>query len=614
MDKDKLNNVLNYQVPPKLINVFVFLVFFCFSCLLFVFNTEAIAVIDDSFNTFIFWFTTWYGVCAYFTLAIIFGVLYCLTGNLFVSYVLLEIVTLCWGIANRIVYFTRDQFITISEFGVLGDAAGVEIDMTMFYHPIMVILILVGCINGLLLWLFSKKNKKDTFVKTKKKNAFILRMCIIVTLISAFVILHVKPSYISFYDISSYKKIGNVVWFCQSLFGHALEDVSHEKVLSIYDDFHEYVSVNDEISEKRPNVIVIMSEAFWDTNNLDGIVEANENPMDKYKELTEHAVTGQVAVNIYGGGTNISEFEFLTGINTRYLNVPSCYGDLYLHKQESLISYLQKLGYYTMAFHPYDREFWDREIGYTNMGFEQFYSDVDFINREMCHGYISDKSLTKEIIERFEKQKLVEPKQPVFTFAVSIQNHVSDMINFDNESRKLGCTGITTKIIDKELDEEIAEDVELYYNGLRESIEALEELMTYFSSYEEDTVIVFFGDHAPGFVKQICDTNSSEIEMNLYRTPYMIWTNYSNDYESYGDFNISYLSSVLLDYLEFPKPNQYYMNMYMLENYPVDTRYEQERTDDLDEERLLDMMSITSTICKRFPKEEMAMPFWSVAE
>ncbi len=612
MDKDKLNKMLHYQVPPKVVNTLGFISIFCFSCLLFVFNAEAIAVADESLNTFIFWLTTWYGVCAYFTLAIVFGILYCLIGNLFISYVVLEILTICWGIANRIVYFTRDQFITIAEFGVLDDAAGVEVNMSMFYHPIIVVLVIIGGVNGLLLWLLSRKSRRENSTKQSKKKTFVIKVVTVLVLIGAFVGLHSKPSKISFYDVSAYKRIGDVVWFCQSLFGNALEDVSHEKVLDIYGDFEEYAIVDDEISEKRPNVIVIMSEAFWDINNLEGIVEASENPMDKYWELVENAVTGQVAVNIYGGGTNISEFEFLTGINSRYLDKSNCYGELYSHKQESLVSYMEQLGYYTMAFHPYDREFWDREIGYANMGFEQFYSDIDFVNREMCHGYISDKSLTQEIIERFEERKLIEPQQPVFTFAVSVQNHVSDMINFDEVSRKLGCTGITTTIIDKELDEETIECVEEYYNGMRESIEALGELMTYFSDYEEDTVIVFFGDHAPGFVKQICDTQGREANMNIYRTPYMIWTNYANDYESYGDFNMSYLSSVLLDYLKFPKPNQYYMNMYMLQNYSIDTRFEQEYAESLDEERILDMMSIVSTICKRFPKEEMSLPFWAV--
>ena len=275
---------------------------------------------------------------------------------------------------------------------------------------------------------------------------------------------------------------------------------------------------------------------------------------------------------------------------------------------------MEELGYYTMAFHPHERDFWERELGYTNMGFDVYYSDKDFKNREICHGYISDKSLTQEIIDRFEERKSISPEQPIFTFAVSVQNHVDDLFTLDELSRKKGCTGITVEIVEDQLNEELDETVEEYYNGLRESIGALEELIHYIEDCKEDTVIVFFGDHAPTFAKKLCGADGKEAEMNLYRTPYMIWTNYVNDYESYGDMNLSYLSSVLIEYLELPKPNHYYLNKYMLENYPINTNYEQECSENIDEQRLLDMMGIVSTISKRFPKEEMALPYWEIAE
>ena len=75
------------------------------------------------------------------------------------------------------------------------------------------------------------------------------------------------------------------------------------------------------------------------------------------------------------------------------------------------------------------------------------------------------------------------------------------------------------------LEEDIA-NVEEYYNGMRETIEALEELIAYFEDYDEDTVIIFFGDHAPKFLKLIFDSEGKELERGFYRTPYMIWSNY----------------------------------------------------------------------------------------
>ncbi len=614
MNRDKINNILSYQIPPHISNIIAFVIFYCFSCLLFVCNAEAIAIVDESLQEFIFWITTEYGLRAYFTIFILFGTIYCLSGNLFISYLILEIVSIGWGIANRIVFLTRDQFITIAEFDVLGDAAGVNVDIDLILHPILIVLGCIGVVFGIFAYKLSRSIKREPVMKITPRALRLFRVILIFGFVITFMLLHAKREQDSFDNIIIYRKTGDIVWFCQSLFGNTTEAVSQEKIQELYRNFTNELSLDNIVSTKRPNVIVIMSEGFWNLNNLEGIVQVNENPMDRYFELVENAVTGQVAVNIFGGGTNTSEFEFLTGINSKYMRHGSYYGGYFAKKQESLVSYMEELGYYTMAFHPYEKTFWDRELGYTNMGFDAFYSDVDFENREMCHGYISDKSLTKEIIGRFEEHKKVYPEQPVFSFAVSIQNHVADMSGIDKESKESGSKDIIVTLVGNEVTEITKENVEEHYNGMKDSIEALDELMRYFEEYEEDTVIVFFGDHAPGFVKTICDTEGRETELNVYRTPYVIWSNYENDFETYGDMSLPYFSSVLIEYLDFPKPNQYYMNKYMLLNYTINTRYEQEYSSNINEERIRDMMSIMSTIHNRFTREEFAIPYWQVME
>jgi hypothetical protein len=275
---------------------------------------------------------------------------------------------------------------------------------------------------------------------------------------------------------------------------------------------------------------------------------------------------------------------------------------------------MKDLGYYTMAFHPYEGEFWERKTSYPKMGFEVFYDDVMFQNRDISHGYISDMSLTKEIIDRFEEQKVKQPKQPIFTFAVSVQNHVTDLDDFYAYEAEVDYTGINTTVNNDNVSEVNRKDVEEYYNGLYETLDALEALLDYFENYEEDTVVVFFGDHAPSFVSMICDTTGKEIGTGMYRTPYMIWTNYENDYVSYGDFNLSYLSSVLIEYLEFPKPQQYYMNKYMLEHCVIDTRYEQCNSEKLDGHKKVNMMNSVYYLCDTFPEKAMALPYWQIVE
>lgn len=609
MFKDLIKKASDVQVSPKTTNVFKYILLFAMCVFLFLLNIEGITLINNELTPFIFWITTTYGLCAYITLFILFGVTNCIIGNFFISYLVMEILTLCFGIANRVVFFVRDQYITIADFKILGEALKVDINIVEFFHPCIIVFIVIGIILGFCAWFLTKSLKKDKVFNCNKKAIVLARFAISSVLIVAFVFMHKNTVKLALDYVAAYKTTGETVWFCKSIFGNTSEAVSKEEINQIYMCFEEQLSVKEEVSEKRPNVIVIMSEAFWDINNWNGLVQSKINPMDKYYELVSESVTGELAVNVFGGGTNQTEFEFLTGINSKYLISMNGYGEYYSLKQESMVSYMEQLGYYTMAFHPYDKEFWDRHIGYSNMGFDAFYSDVEFMNKEMYRGYISDKSLTYEIIERFEIQKKEQPQQPIFSFAVSIQNHISDMSTLNEVTENFEGGIIATQINISGVEEIVAQEINEYYNGMYESIEALEALMDYFENYDEETVIVFFGDHAPSLAK-----NLNATEKKMYRTPYMIWANYDIDYQEYGDMNVSYLSSALIDYLDLPKPNQYYVNMYMLEHYPINTRYEQERKDSIEDERILDMMSIYSTIVNRFPKEEMALPIWSLTE
>ena len=614
MNKEKIKNVLEFQIPPRVSRSVGIVIVCLLSCILFASNAEAIAIMNDKVSTFLIWTESEFWKLSVITIAILWLFLYCLTGKLLISYVIMEVGTTIWGLANRIILYTRDQFITVVDFRTLGEAAEVRIEWKVAFHPIIIVFVVVSVILGILLWSLLNKNRKERTANRNKKIIWCIRALGLLGAAGLFIGIHSKPQQILMDDLLPFRKTGNVVWFCQSVFSNVAEDLSYEEVCAIYNKIIESEKTEDVISTKRPNIVVVMSEAFWNINNLEGLVEASENPMDKYFEITKDAIRGEVAVNVYGGGTNQSEFEFLTGLNAKYLLNVDCYDEYFEGEQESLVSYLNELGYYSMAFHPYTGEFWQRETAYPNIGFSEFYDREEFMNTEKCHGYISDKAMTQEIIARFESRKELNPEQPIFAFAVSVQNHVNDMAKIDEASAKDGCYGITTKVLGDVADQESVDNVEEYYNGIKHSIDALEELLDYFSNYEEDTMVVFFGDHAPLYIKLICDTDSVDDDLNMYRTPYMIWTNYENDYESYGDFNLSYLSSVLFDYLDYPKTQQYYLNKYMMKNCVINTRFEKVGLPDFDRQKEVEMMNIVIYMCKNFPKQNFALPYWQIVE
>lgn len=610
-----LYHFMRRPILPKILHTILFVLFILYANFVFVCNAEGIPLVDGSVEDFLEWMATPYFFLSYGTLFLIWSFLYLLLGNIFAGYCVLEIITFVWGTANRITLLSRQQYISAADFKLLGEAGDVQINFSSIYTPYQLMVLIIGILVGAVLFFISRRPffKRKLFSRRALPARLLFMVLLGVMYVSVF---WVRSSQGLLKGVNTFTKTGTVVWLSQSLFQQSAKAAASDTINELYHHYQDTAVTDTAASSgKMPNIIVIMSESFWDVDNLEGAVELSPNPMDAYHKLAEKCISGYTAVNTYGGGTNTTEFEFLTGLNAMsFSDLSDYYGVLYAKEQDSFASYLRALGYSTMALHPYNGSFWCRDTGYYNMGFDAFYDRMDFENREIYHGYLSDHALTQEIIDRFQEQKQADSKKPVFSFSVSIQNHVYDLKYAVETPDDTYSKSTSITYTNEEIDSQTQLDMEEYVNGIAETTKALEELIAYFEEYEEDTMILFFGDHAPSFATTLY--NSADIEENssLYRTPYLIWTNYKNDYPSYGDMNVAYLSSVLIEYLGLPKPQQYYVNSYLRQHYPVNTRYESNFTS---QEYLTDMqnsITIANYIHNSFPSEENALPFWHIAQ
>ncbi len=274
------------------------------------------------------------------------------------------------------------------------------------------------------------------------------------------------------------------------LLGEAdVEDVFAENVV--------VETVSDGDAVVRPNIIVIMNESWWNTDNIDPKkVSFSKDPMAAYKRLSDECVTGHLTSNVYGGGTISSEAEFLTGINTKYYVTSSTIYEMTKdRKLPSVVDYFNALDYETVAIHPYYGDFYNRDEVYQTMGFDETIFEEDMQNREIYSRYISDESLVKEIIAEYEEQGEEENK---FIWSVSVSNHrrslayhIDSVENYDYP--------IEIELKDGELSEEDNEILVNYINGIWYAGQAYEELVAYFSEKEEPVIIVMYGDHVPNF-------------------------------------------------------------------------------------------------------------------
>lgn len=280
-----------------------------------------------------------------------------------------------------------------------------------------------------------------------------------------------------------------------------------------------------ELTKSAPNIIVIMDEAFSDPAVL-GDFETNEDYMPfvhSMLEGCENTISGYLNVSIKGGNTANTEFEYLTGNSMAFLPQGSIPYQQYVQsKTPSIASHLASLGYETIAVHPYYASGWKRDTVYPNLGFETSYFIDFFRNSEIIRKYVSDKGQYEKIIELYENK---EEGKPLFLFNVTMQNHSSynDWNDYDNFT-----PNITVKDSDSNL-------LSAYLSLMQISDTAIEELVTHFSDQEEETLIVFFGDHQPtdSIVNPVlklsgrpCSDLSEEEESLRYKVPFFIWANY----------------------------------------------------------------------------------------
>ncbi len=316
-------------------------------------------------------------------------------------------------------------------------------------------------------------------------------------------------------------KDGTVVAFCMQLPYLFVEEPEGYSIAYAEELLRNYSE--KEQSSKNPDIIVVMNEAFSDLNLL-GDIPVKEDYIPFVRSLLEGAdntQSGYLHVSVLGGNTANTEYEYLTGQSMAFLPQGSIPYQQYLKQDTfSLASHLKEAGYRTVAIHPYNATGWQRHEVYPRLGFDRFLSLDDFQNSEKIRKYISDKAGYDRMIRLLEEKP---EDEPWFLFYVTMQNHSSYTEEFENFTPDVQVEG--------------SDDVALsqYLSLLKVSDREIQNLISYFERREEDTLIVFFGDHQPtdSVVRDLYTQNnrsftdtSHQQQCLRYQVPFFIWANY----------------------------------------------------------------------------------------
>lgn len=489
-----------------------------------------------------------FGVTA-FLFYIVMGFLFALTGSMRFSGCFLCIFSIIFSLTNYFTTTFRGIPILASDLTIMGTAMNVVGNYKYSLDLTRTITLL-----GLITWcILLFRVKRLRLPKGKKRISAILgsaAICFASFWIMIYTpVMTVTPMHVTvntFRPIKSYRKNGCVLTFMRSIQLMMIHKPDGYSANAAEEIAAPYRSETSSGNAKTPNVIAIMDEAFADLQAV-GDFRTSEDVMPFYHSLTKNTVKGFSYVSVFGGQTANTEFEFLTGLSKAFVPASATPYQLYIKSLlPGLTTHLGNQDYQGMlAFHPFRANGYNRDHVYPNLGFSDFISlkDLDVSASDKIRNFVSDATDFQVIIDQYEQAKK-KSNAPFYLFNVTMQNHSGYDQDFDNLDMPISI-------------EEKCDDPELkrYLNLIHHSDTALKSLIEYFSKQKDPTVIVFFGDHEPGLSNEVyskilgknVEKLSAEENMNLYKTPFLIWANYDIEEQENVNISMNYLSTLMLE-------------------------------------------------------------------
>lgn len=485
----------------------------------------------------------------FFIVAIPYLLIFFIFRNSQVSIISISVFCFLINTINEILLILRGTTLTISDIFALDTALTVASNYSLKINQNIYYSFLCLFMTITLAYIFPLKLKdiKSNKVKT--------------TTLIAVIVTFVTSVYFTSYELINYNFlynfgtdiIVNERGICYNLianlvdgFKKAPDGYSREKAENILNTYH------SETGGKSPNIIIIMNESFSDiTKFLD--IQSTEDVMPFYHSLDKNVTKGMVVSSVFGGGTCNAEFEFLTGMTMTFLPSNSYPYLQYINDDIYTINSSLNSDIYEKTYiHPYIASNWNRSTVYPFLGFDKFYDGLkfsmqntyteEFKNKidgieyegvKLTRGYIGDDVTYDKVIELYENKP---NNKKTIQFVVTMQNHSPYDYEGDNFENTVH-SGTDSRYLDQ------------YLSLIKISDTEIKRLIEYFSNEDEETVIVFFGDHLPMIANNIIssNTNHQNDTLDKYSTPFFIWTNFESETEYIDYVSLNYLSLLMKD-------------------------------------------------------------------
>lgn len=482
-----------------------------------------------------------------------------------------NIVLLCFFfiflILNQIKIFYMQEPIYLSDIYHLFNASGL-IDITngtliQVLKKILIPLFIQFIVFGVILIILSKCN---SYILPKRNVWFLIIPMILLgvgfcpsKLVNSFMLSNIFDNekvddYNYSVDDVGYYAIKGVI---AGMYGQFLENqvfkpdnYNEEEIDSILKEKNSEITSEASV---KPNIILFVSESFWDVEQLSEI-QFDKEVTSNFKQIAQNKNSKffNMISPTYGGISANVGWSLLAGANPSfyskaYIPYLRLYDDDNYYKKLSIVKELKQNGYITKAFSADNPNLYNCDKVYNYMGFDQI-KYFDKVEPKFKKGYfVSDEYITTNLIEDLNDNK--DDTKPSFHFVFTMQAHMPYMLNKYSK--------YDIKIKNSNLNKENNDVLLSYAQGIYDADKQLKRLYDFIMEYEKPTILVFLGDHLPylstvkgnNVIDELDFFNTEDDKLNLYRkynTQALIASNYDIEHDSLEylgpDLLMSYVS------------------------------------------------------------------------
>jgi len=187
-------------------------------------------------------------------------------------------------------------------------------------------------------------------------------------------------------------------------------------------------------------------------------------------------------------------------------------GSVYTQYEENefdaLPELLKNAGYDTAAMHAFEKDFWNRDAFYKNIGFNHFFSQTDFPDNQDIGMALNDEDFLTTSIELAEQLK-----EPYFAFMVALSSHTP--YEMPAELEQLDLAGYEDPLL-----KGYYETIHYVDGAVGVMVEELKQ-----KDMWDDSLIIFYGDHDSGLTQpdsEMARELGADTEVELFELDHQV--------------------------------------------------------------------------------------------